>query len=426
MKGTFDALLSRPVRARRSISPPARARLLWQACFPDPPSYLVIKVAGTNGKGSVCAMLASCLAADGFPTGVFTGPHLSSVTERIRIAEREVSDDALESAARAIAAAIDRVVSEHGEDYAPTYFEALLLVALEVFRAAGVRAVILEAGIGGSYDAVSGIPGALGIVTSIGLDHVEMLGPNEAAIATDKAGIADADSTLVVSATVAGEAESAIETVSRGRGVRIARPRPNRVHAVKFGFGGTDVEVAWGSLTRRLTLTLGGRYQIANLETTLAALDVVAEVMPITVRALDGLERVTWAARFESFPGSPAWLLDGAHNAQGIDALVSSLDDVLPYAERVLLCGMSVGHESDVLAARLRTIAPVRFVADGFYQSADGARVASRVGASVEYLGPADSAVQTLRSRFGASNRTIVVTGSLYLAGDVRSILAAA
>ncbi|NEP12352.1 MAG: bifunctional folylpolyglutamate synthase/dihydrofolate synthase, partial [Symploca sp. SIO2C1] len=174
-----------------------------------PPSS-VIKLAGTNGKGSVGAMLEAIFLADAQKVILFTSPHLSRVTERLRVDGVEISPDVLNDAVQQLAPKLVRIVNEYGNYLLPSFFEALTLIALEYFKSYGADIIILEAGIGGYFDIVHLVPAEVSLITNVGLDHTEDLGTTFSEIATDKAGIASPNSTLVLGSDIPESALKAI------------------------------------------------------------------------------------------------------------------------------------------------------------------------------------------------------------------------
>lgn len=278
----------------------------------DRPRVPVLTVAGTNGKGSVCAMLEAILAAEGVRVGVYTSPHLRRFNERVRIAGEHATDGALcEAFAR-----VERARAETSL----TAFEFATLAALDLFARAGVDCLVLEVGLGGRLDATNIVDPDVAIVTSVGLDHAEWLGSDLDAIAREKAGIARAGRPLVCgeAAPPAGLLEAAAAL-----GARVVRP------GAGFGFAraadGTwrwrSADAAWEALPPP---ALEGGYQVGNAATALAAL-VAAGYRPARDALAAGLRGARVPGRFEVRAGAVETVLDVAHNPAAAAMLGATL-----------------------------------------------------------------------------------------------------
>jgi dihydrofolate synthase/folylpolyglutamate synthase len=420
----IDRLLARaaPADVARVPAPVRTAALL--PAFARPAPGAVVKIAGTNGKGSVCSMMASCLTAAGYRVGIFTSPHLVHVSERIRVAPVPATTAELDDAADVVAERIETAVASLGPDYWPTYFERTLLLALEVFRRGRVDVAVLEAGVGGRTDAVSAVPGAVSAISSVALDHQAQLGDTDVEIAANKAGIATPGSLLVVAAGVDGRLVDTIAQACTARGVRLVQARAERVVALDSDLTGSTISVDWQGQWQTVRLALAGQHQIENAATSVAILDALANVgVALGPAAIEGLAHVAWPGRFELVDGAPPWVLDGAHNPHGLLALAATLDRCIPWEQRVLVCGLGVARTSAAVVERLAGLAPRIWVVDGFYGAIDGRHLAAAIGASAEAVGSAEQAVARAREEFAGSTHTIVACGSLYLVGALRACL---
>jgi dihydrofolate synthase / folylpolyglutamate synthase len=271
----------------------------------------VITVAGTNGKGSTCAMAESILSQAGYKTGVFTSPHLVHFEERLRIAEIPVK-------ASKLIASFARVDSARAE-ISLTYFEFTTLALLDVMVNAELDVAILEVGLGGRLDAVNIIDADCAIITSIDLDHMEFLGDTREKIGFEKAGIMRAGKHAVVSdpmppASVQAHAEAiGADLWLVGR---------------DFNFSGDKLQWAWAGRGKRFAglayPALRGANQLVNASGVLAALTALRERLPITAQAVrNGL---AFVGRFQIIPGEPNLILDVGHNPHAIAALAVNLD----------------------------------------------------------------------------------------------------
>ena len=274
----------------------------------------VITVAGTNGKGSTCAMLeAICLQA-GYRTGVYTSPHLVHFEERCRI-HGEIAS------ASALAQHFARV-EEVRQDVSLTYFEFSTLAILSLMAAAKLDVAILEVGLGGRLDAVNIIETDCAIITSIALDHMEFLGPDRESIGFEKAGILRTGRPAIVSDPM--PPQSVIDRATE-IGADLWR------FGVDFNVSGDKLQWGWAGRGRRYAgmayPALRGANQLVNASGVLAALVSLRERIPVTAQAVrNGLAMVELPGRFQIVPGEPVLVLDVAHNPHSVAALTENLD----------------------------------------------------------------------------------------------------
>ncbi|MCC6133898.1 MAG: bifunctional tetrahydrofolate synthase/dihydrofolate synthase [Candidatus Contendobacter sp.] len=290
-----------------------RVRAVLQRLQPEPLPFLVITVGGTNGKGSCVAMLEAILSASGYQVGAYTSPHLLRYNERIRINGQEVEDEALcQTFAR-----IDQVRG----DQSLTYFEFSALAALELFHEARIEVAVLEVGLGGRLDAVNVLDADAALVVSIGLDHIDWLGPDRDSISYEKAGIyrpnrpaicADPDPPhqLVEFAENIGAKFQRV-----GRDYTFTRTRSSwRWESAQVYFDGLPPP------------TLPGAHQIGNAAAVLATLISLRARLPVSADAIHvGLAQVQLPGRFQIIPGPVEWILDVAHNPPAAEILAANL-----------------------------------------------------------------------------------------------------
>lgn len=307
------------------------------------PRCPLITVGGTNGKGSVCAMLESVLAEAGYRVGCYTSPHLLRYNERVRI-------DRIEAADEDLAQALDAVETARS-DVALTYFEFSTLAAMWLFRKANVDVAVLEVGLGGRLDAVNVFDADCAVVTSIALDHLEYLGDTREAIGFEKAGIfragkpaicADADPpvTLVEQARVTG---SELLLIDRDFGCRV---EPGQWQY-------------WGPGGERHGLphpALRGDYQVVNASACLAALDCLRGCLPVSAgHVRSGLLAAVNPGRFQVRPGLPVVIFDVAHNPAAAAALARNLARMPRTARTLAVFAMLKDKNIAAVAAELRT-----------------------------------------------------------------------
>jgi dihydrofolate synthase/folylpolyglutamate synthase len=308
----------------------------------------VITVAGTNGKGSTCAMLECILGQAGYKTGAYTSPHLVRFEERLRLQGEAVS-------ATKLVAAFARVESARGQNGAEvslTYFEFSTLACLQIMAQSDLDVVILEVGLGGRLDAVNIIDPDCAIITSIDLDHMEYLGPDRESIGREKAGI-----------------------MRTGRPVVVGDPMPPQSvldHALEIGadlwrfgedfnFSGDKQQWAWAGRGRRYSglayPALRGANQLLNASGVLAALTALRERLPVTAQAVrNGLAFVELPGRFQIVPGQPTLVLDVAHNPHATAALAANLDAMGFYPTTHAVMGAMADKELLPMLAKLNPI----------------------------------------------------------------------
>ena len=305
----------------------------------------VITVAGTNGKGSTCAMLESIYRHAGYRTGLYTSPHLLRFNERIRIGGGEVVDDTLAEAFDAVE------VARTAADVTPlTYFEFSTLAALRLFSDAKTDVLVLEVGLGGRLDAVNVVDADVSVVTTVGIDHVDYLGTTREAIGREKAGIFRA-----------------------GRQAICGDPDPPRSlveHAAAIGAPlwrvGLDYTYAASSTQWRYRGPAGARhglplpalrgsYQLGNAATALAAIDALRDRLHVSAGAVrEGLVHVELAGRFQVLPGRPAVVLDVAHNPHAARVLADTLGAMSFHPRTFAVFGMLADKDIDGVVAALR------------------------------------------------------------------------
>lgn len=274
----------------------------------------VITVAGTNGKGSTCAMLESILSHAGYRTAVFTSPHLVHFEERLRLQGASVEADTL-------IAHFDAVEHARG-DITLSYFEFTTLAILSCMVASEPDVAILEVGLGGRLDAVNLIDADCAVITSIDLDHMEYLGPDRESIGFEKAGVLRAGKPAIVSDPM--PPQSVIDHAT-AIGADLWR------FGHDFNVSGDKQQWGWSGRGRRYSglayPALRGANQLINAAGVLAALEALRQQLPITAQAVrTGLAMVELPGRFQIIPGQPTLVLDVAHNAHAVAALAENLD----------------------------------------------------------------------------------------------------
>ena len=377
----------------------------------------VITVAGTNGKGSTCAMLASILGQAGYKTGVYSSPHLVHFEERLRLNGERVSAEALVAGFAAVerARVQDEVVSL-------TYFEFSTLAIFDAMQRAALEVVILEVGLGGRLDAVNIIDTDCAIITSIDLDHMELLGHDRETIGFEKAGIMRTGRPVVVSDPMPPQSvlDRALEV-----GADLWRVGED------FNISGDKQQWGWAGRGRRYSglayPALRGANQLVNAAGVLAALTALREMLPVTAQAVrNGLAFVELAGRFQIIPGQPTLVLDVAHNPHSVAALAANLDAMGFFPTTHAVFGAMADKD---LAPMLAKVAPVL---DRWYftdlptaRAASGAALQAawsaqntRKDASAQAFASPSEALKAAIAAADPADR-IVVFGSFYTVGGI-------
>jgi dihydrofolate synthase / folylpolyglutamate synthase len=294
------------------------------------PDCPVILVAGTNGKGSVCAYLDAILRAGGYRTARYTSPHIHRFNERVSVQGIAADDDQLVAAFEAVEAA--RIACGN---LALTFFEYTTLAAFYVFARANVDAWIIEVGMGGRLDATNILQPDCSVIVSIGVDHVEFLGDTRELIAVEKAGIMRAGKPVIVGDSDPPQSLAACALRSKAIALFVGRDfgwRRNAETPGQWSFWAQNLDDPEGGQTHRHALpipALRGNYQLGNAACALAALHALKEKLALSQGAIkQGLLEVEWPGRFQVLPGRPTTVLDVGHNAHAALALERALSDM--------------------------------------------------------------------------------------------------
>jgi dihydrofolate synthase/folylpolyglutamate synthase len=374
----------------------------------------VVSVAGTNGKGSTCAMLECIGLQAGYRVGLYIKPHLVHFEERCRINGASVPAEALLPHFEAVEAA--RVAL----GLTLTYFEFTTLVILRALAQAPLDLVILEVGMGGRLDAVNAIDADCAVITSIALDHTEFLGPDRESIAREKAGIMRAGRPVVVS-DPAPPASLAARAAEVGAELwQISRD---------FNHQGDRQQWGWAGRGRRYNglayPALRGANQLLNASGVLAAFEALRECLPITAQAVrNGLALVELPGRFQIVPGQPTLVLDVAHNPQAVAALALNLDQMGFYPATHAVFGAMRDKDIGTLLGHLAGLVDRWYLCDlPLPRAATASELAERVGAAAPgkpVSTHADPAVALAAAAAAADPADrIVVFGSFYTVGGV-------
>ncbi len=375
-----------------------------------------VHVAGTNGKGSFCAMLTEILIAAGYNVGTYTSPYIVRFNERIKINGKDIPDEVLASLCDDIRPLTESMTEK------PTEFELITGVAMAYFASQHCDIVLLECGMGGRLDSTNVITTpCLSVITGIALDHTAFLGDTIEAIAAEKAGIIkphipvlycdNDEKALTVIKEKAKEQTAPFHTIDREGMV---------IHEATLN----GTRFSWKE-HKDIYLPLLGSYQPKNAQNVLQAVALLQNqgfcIKEKHVKS--GLSRVRWPARFEIVSHSPRMICDGGHNPEGVDAAVASTKMYFGEEKLLLITGVMADKDYGYMASRMAEIAEEVYCITPENPRAlnadDYASVFLRLGIQAKGYASPLSALQAATSRANAEGRTILCLGSLYMYGDI-------
>lgn len=389
----------------------------FAAALGDPQASVpCIHIAGTNGKGSTAAMVESILRTAGWRTGLYTSPHLVRLGERIQVDRRPLTDEEIAGHVAEMRPVAGRLAREHGDAAGPSYFEFMTAMAFRHFARERCDIAVIEVGLGGRLDATNIVTPEVAAIASIGLDHCDVLGSTFAAIAAEKAGIVKPGRPVVIGRLPA-EAESVVRAIAAERGAPLISVREEC---------GDEVE-------RCPRTALAGDYQRWNAAT--AAL--IARQLPARWRLTDetisrGLAQVDWPGRWQEVSvGGKRVILDTSHNGEGASVLEANLAGLVAATGRrpiVVIGVLGAARARPLLAVVARHARELRLVVPDQPRACSHAEMAALVpatfGGAVVRTSVAEAFPAANTCAVGAPDDVIVVTGSVYLAGEVMARLA--
>jgi dihydrofolate synthase/folylpolyglutamate synthase len=412
-------------------------------------AFRSVVVTGTNGKGSICAMLYSMLRESALRVGFYSSPHLEHVRERIRAwtpprseqqgrgeggvpdGERAHGDDWIsEGEWAAVVARLQPALEQMrcgSPEEAPTYFEALTAAAFLHFRARQIEVAVLEVGMGGRLDATNVVEQAVSVIGPIDLDHAEVLGPDAAAIAREKAGVIKPGQT-VLSAAQPDDVDMILRAACDEQGVPLLACGRDLTAAVQeHALDGLQATLAGlRGIYESVAIPLLGRHQAQNAALAVGALEALSDTGVPHALVERGLARVDWPGRTELVHEAPLVLLDGAHNRHAAGALSAALAELLPGRRIHLLMGMSSDKSPEAVGASVGPLAAsVTCTKSRHPRAMPPEELARRLAPYCQELhvtADADDAYTYLLNTVPPED-AIVVTGSLFLVGQLRGAL---
>ena len=389
-----------------------------------------VLIAGTNGKGSTAATLASILQASGSRTGLYTSPHLVRINERIRINGNQISDDDFALSHDLVDRTAQRLVEERELPWHPSFFEMLTAIAFEYFSQNKLDIAVLEVGMGGRLDATNVVEPKVSVITDISLDHQKFLGNTVTEIACEKAGIIRPGG-IVVTLPQMPEANDVIGNTILQLNARAVNAVPYVPPVSPSANVGSSYPLQVGDKQILVESPLQGRHQLRNIALAVAtAEELRTQGFPVTPKAIEkGIRETHWPGRFQvlpAIPGRPEHVFDVAHNPAGAWALRSALS--AHYDERPLTLVFGAMRDKDI-----REMTEILFpLADRIIatcadnpRSATGDEIkeaAARTSAQIE-TAPNVAAALRQAAALAGSQGVVAVTGSIYIVGEAMQLL---
>jgi dihydrofolate synthase/folylpolyglutamate synthase len=378
-----------------------------------------IHVAGTKGKGSTAAMIASALSAAGYRTGLYTSPHLHTFRERVTIDGEMIAEEEFAALVERLKPEVDE--ANRRQNYGElTTFEILTALAFAFFAERRVDFQVLEVGLGGRLDATNVVTPRLSVITSISLDHAEVLGDSLAKIAREKAGIIKPGA-LVVSAPQSSGAEVVIKEVCRHDGASLIEVgRDVTWKKLASDFTGQSFEVRGKVGSYQLNIPLLGEHQLENAAVAVAALETLA-IEPKHIA--QGLAQVKWPGRLEILRHEPLVLVDGAHNADSSRRLREAIQAYLSFDRLILIVGASSDKDIGGIVGELAPLSSLAIITRSRHPRALTPSLLleefERQGVRGELAESVSSAVERALGVAGPGD-LICTTGSLFVAAEAR------
>ena len=393
-----------------------RVRALCSALGDPQDGMKFIHVAGTNGKGSTSAMLASILREAGYRVGLYTSPYIYRFNERMQVNGEPIADGTLAS----LVTEIEPIVAEMTDK--PTEFELITAVAFEYFRREACDVIVLEVGMGGRFDSTNIIKDPLlSVITGIALDHVAFLGDTVEKIAYEKAGIIKDYAPVLFG----GEDEAALRVISEiaaERGSKLYTVDHSKIRDTSLGLsGGCFSYGEW----KDVKLSLLGTYQFKNAAAVLCAVEILRErgLKIDTGAVYRGIESTRWRARFEIIGTDPTVIFDGAHNAEGVGVATESIKSYYPSGRVAIFSGVLKDKDYRAIAKSISGVASVVFTVTPdnprALSAVEYARVLSELGVEATATGSVREALKLGLEYARENGVPLCCLGSLYTYSDV-------
>lgn len=397
-----------------------RIRAVLHALGNPERSCASIHVAGTNGKGSTCAMIEAALRAAGYRTGLFTSPHLVEPTERIQLAGRQVDKEAFATAFDVVHQTAEELLAQGGIDLHPTYFETVTAMAFWLFREMRIDYAVVEVGLGGRLDATNVIQPQLAVITPIDYDHEAWLGHRLEQIAAEKAGILKPGIPAVI-APQQQAARAVIDERARLLGSPLTYAESYPIGFSTVSAYGSSFDLQLGDDRLRIRCPLAGEHQVQNARTAAIALHLLGLSGADIV---GGLARTRWPGRLERVAQSPDIILDGAHNPAGVRALAAYIARFFPDRPVWLIYGAmrdkALGEIAEILFPLAQRLIFTRARSP---RAVDPQALAQLTHQPSVCTSGVEEALQLVRT--APEDAVVFISGSLYIVGEARALLCA-
>ncbi|MDO5708204.1 MAG: folylpolyglutamate synthase/dihydrofolate synthase family protein [Andreesenia angusta] len=385
-----------------------------------------IHIAGTNGKGSTSSYIINMLKAKGYEVGLFSSPYLEVFNERIRINDDNIDDNSLAEITFIVKEKVDEMLEE-GCNH-PTEFEIVTAIGMEYFLRQGVDFVVLEVGLGGRYDSTNIISkSAVSIITPIAMDHIDVLGDTLEKIAYEKAGIIKKNG-LVVSYPQQDSAMKVVEEVADELDADLIISPNQNINIKEIDEKGSKFDFKYGeNILNDLEIKLIGRHQVENAALAITSILRLKEkgIIDIDEKSIkEGLIKTRWIGRLELISEEPRFIIDGAHNLQGIEALKNALSELFNYNKLILGLGILADKDVDSMIAEMAPLGDIIIATEpNIFRAMKADELGEKLkkyNENVVVEKDIDKAIEKALSLY-EENDLILFSGSLYLIGDIRS-----
>ncbi len=410
------------IESIKSISPKPgleRMKTLMELLDNPQDKLKVIHVAGTNGKGSTCAMIESILRNSNYTTGLYTSPHLSKYNERIKINNIDISDSDFAKITTKVAGVCSKMVLH------PSIFEFLTAIAFCYFETSSLDFVIMEVGLGGRFDSTNIIKSPiLSVITSISIDHIQYLGNTIEQITKQKGGIIKKNCAVVLCFNP-HTVYNIISDICKQKNSKLYFNHNLDINIKSISLNKMIFSIKTDYYNyQNVSLNMIGEYQIYNVSTALTAIEALKDIGFEINDCLQGLKKTFWAGRMELFQSSPPILLDGAHNLEGIDMLVKYIKTYLSDRKITLLVGILKDKQYKQMINNLLDVADRLIITQ-----VPNSRTTSLEDLSIYsertnlYLEKDTNKALSIAESITKQNEIIICTGSLYLIGYLRDLI---
>lgn len=382
-----------------------------------------VHIGGTNGKGSVSAMISSIIQESGYKVGTYTSPHLISITERYLINGKPIEEASFTKYTEILKEKID-LIKSNGEEI-PSQFEMLTALAFLYMKDENVDIAIIEVGLGGRYDATNVLDSMIAIITSIGYDHMAILGDTIEKIAYEKAGIIKNKGITVLYPQNHFEAEHVIESICSELENTIVKVKKENTSLIHFDLDGQLMNYYYNGINyRNIRLPLLGDHQLINAAVAITAALLLNDIgFKINENCIKrGIEKVVWLGRLSVISQDPLIVIDGAHNEDGVQALSLAIKKYFKDKELILIMGMLKDKEHD---KSLKILTPMAKILIATEPISERALKAEELGEEAKMycsnVKAESSLAKAIKIAFDeyTENSVICISGSLYLIGEV-------